>query len=157
QSIDVRLVSTGALVPMEKRHPAGVFEARIAQVGHGGKIDVRPDYRLRVTYHPEHVLEIDDPYRYGRVLTAFDLHLIGEGTHYRLFEKLGAHRIQFGGTTGVHFAVWAPNAERVSVVGDFNGWDGRATPMRILVPGGIWEIFIPDLRDGEKYKFEIRT
>src|SRR5262249_31452420 len=94
---------------------------------------------------------------YGRVLTDFDLHLIGEGTHHRLYEKLGSHRIGFGGTTGVHFAVWAPNAGRVSVIGDFNGWDGRVTPMRLLVPGGIWEIFIPDLRDGEKYKFEIRT
>src|SRR5439155_1095292 len=85
------------------------------------------------------VSEIDDPYRYGRVLTDFDLHLLGEGTHHRMFEKLGSHCITFGGTRGVHFAVWAPNADRVSVVGDFNGWDGRVTPMRLLVPGGIWD------------------
>jgi 1,4-alpha-glucan branching enzyme len=91
------------------------------------------------------------------VLTDYDLHLLGEGTHYRAFEKLGSHRITIGTTGGVHFAVWAPNADRVSVIGDFNGWDGRVHPMRVLVPNGIWEIFLPDLPDGEKYKFEIRT
>ena len=109
------------------------------------------------TYPGDHVVEFDDPYRYGRVLTDFDLHLLGEGTHYRAFEKLGAHRITVGSTAGVHFAVWAPNADRVSVIGDFNGWDGRVHAMRLLAPSGIWEIFIPDLPDGEKYKFEIRT
>jgi 1,4-alpha-glucan branching enzyme len=157
QSIDVRLVATGAIVPMQKRGASGFFEARVAQIGPGGQVDARPDYRLRITYHPGHTVELDDPYRYGRVLTDFDLHLIGEGNHQRLFEKLGSHRLAFGGTTGVHFAVWAPNADRVSVIGDFNGWDGRVMPMRVLVPGGIWEIFVPDLPDGEKYKFEIRT
>jgi 1,4-alpha-glucan branching enzyme len=103
------------------------------------------------------VIELDDPYRYGRVLSDFDLHLFGEGTHLRAFEKLGAHRIHVGSTIGVHFAVWAPNAARVSVVGDFNGWDGRVHAMRFLSPNGVWEIFVPDLPDGEKYKFEIRT
>ena len=94
----------------------------------------RSDYRLRITYHAAVTsLEIDDPYRYGRVLTDFDLHLFGEGTHHRAFEKLGAHRISVGTTTGVHFAVWAPNADRVSLIGDFNGWDGRVHPMRLLV------------------------
>jgi 1,4-alpha-glucan branching enzyme len=115
------------------------------------------DYRLRVTFPGDHIVEVDDPYRYGRVLSDFDLHLLAEGTHYRAFDKLGAHRLAVGTTTGVHFAVWAPNADRVSVVGDFNGWDGRVHAMRHLMPNGIWEIFIPDLRDGEKYKFEIRT
>ena len=105
----------------------------------------------------DHALEFDDPYRYGRILTDFDLHLFGEGTHQRIFEKLGAHRISVGSTTGVHFAVWAPNAQRVSVVGDLNGWDGRVHPMRLLAPAGVWELFVPDLADGEKYKFEIRT
>ena len=97
------------------------------QVGPGDA----PDYRLRITFPGDHVVEIDDPYRYGRVLTDFDLHLFGEGTHHRVFEKLGAHRIRSGSTTGVHFAVWAPNADRVSVIGDFNGWDGRVHPMRL--------------------------
>jgi 1,4-alpha-glucan branching enzyme len=110
-----------------------------------------------MTFPGDHIVEIDDPYRYGRVLTDFDLHLFGEGTHLRIFEKLGAHRIVIGSTTGIHFGVWAPNADRVSVIGDFNGWDGRVHAMRLLAPAGVWEIFIPDLPDGEKYKFEIRT
>ncbi len=149
RSIDLRLVSTGELLPMTKRDAAGIFEVRLQ--------DSVPDYRLRITFPADHIVEIDDPYRYGRVLTDFDLHLLGEGTHHRAFEKLGAHRITVGATAGVHFAVWAPNADRVSVVGDFNGWDGRVHAMRLLVPGGIWEIFIPGLGDGEKYKFEIRA
>jgi len=148
QAIDVRVVATGALRPMSRRHSAGIFEATLP---------AGADYRLRIHYPGDHIVEIDDPYRYGRVLTDFDLHLFGEGTHHRAFEKLGAHRITVGTTTGVHFAVWAPNADRVSLVGDFNGWDGRVNPMRLLVPNGIWEIFIPDLPDGEKYKFEIRS
>ncbi len=154
RSIDVRLPD-GELRKMTRRTPAGlvaipvIYEAVVpADVSH---------YRLRVTYSGDHVLEFDDPYRYGRVLTDFDLHLLGEGTHYRAFEKLGAHRIRVGSTTGVHFAVWAPNADRVSVIGDFNGWDGRVHAMRLLSPSGVWETFIPDLPDGEKYKFEIRT
>jgi 1,4-alpha-glucan branching enzyme len=153
QSVDLRLTSTGEIRPMRRREPSGTFEAILAGPGE----QALPDYRLRVTYGGQHVIEIDDPYRYGRVITDYDLHLLGEGTHYRAFEKLGAHRLSVGPAIGVHFAVWAPNAQRVSVIGDFNGWDGRVHPMRLLVPSGIWEIFIPDLPDGEKYKFEIRT
>ena len=149
-AVEVRLVKTGALYPMTRREPGGIFEVRLP----GEHI---PDYRLRILYPRTHVLEIDDPYRYGRVLSDFDLHLLGEGTHYRAFERLGAHRVRVGTTTGVHFAVWAPNADRLSVVGDFNGWDGRVHPMRLLAPSGIWELFIPDLPDGERYKFEIRS
>jgi 1,4-alpha-glucan branching enzyme len=148
RSIDLRLVRSGELRPMALRHPAGLFEAHL---------EATEDYRLRITYPDDHQIEIDDPYRYGRVLTDFDVHLFSEGTHHRAFEKLGAHRITVGTTTGVHFAVWAPNADRVSLIGDFNGWDGRVHAMRLLVPAGIWEIFIPDLPDGERYKFEIRT
>jgi 1,4-alpha-glucan branching enzyme len=158
RSIAVVLMATHTIVPMERRDAAGLFEVRISgregrdkQDGHRA-----PDYRLRITYAGDHVVDADDPYRYGRVLTDFDLHLLGEGTHYRAFDKLGAHRIAQGTTTGVHFAVWAPNAARVSVIGDFNGWDGRVTPMRFLETG-VWEVFIPDFADGEKYKFEIRT
>jgi len=90
-------------------------------------------------------------------LQTFSLHLLGEGRHYRAFDKLGSHRRPVGSTVGVHFAVWAPEAERVSVIGDFNWWDGRVHPMRHLGPSGIWELFIPDLPDGQKYKYEIRT
>jgi 1,4-alpha-glucan branching enzyme len=92
-----------------------------------------------------------------RVLTDYDLHLFGEGTFLRAFEKLGAHRVTAGGMVGIHFAVWAPNAAQVSLIGDFNGWDVRVHPMRNLGPSGVWEIFIPGLADGEKYKYEIRT
>jgi len=146
RAVEVRLPD-GRGVPMAP-DGAGVFEAHVEDAS---------DYRFRITYHGGHALDADDPYRYGRVLSDFDLHLLSEGTHHRAFEKLGAHRITVGTTTGVHFAVWAPNADRVSLIGDFNGWDGRVNPMRLLVPSGVWEIFIPDLRDGEHYKFEIRT
>jgi 1,4-alpha-glucan branching enzyme len=158
RTIELRLVASNALVPMERTDPAGVFEARIS--GQDGRDRQEgqelPDYRLRITYPGDQVVELDDPYRHGRVLTDFDLHLLSEGTHHRAFDKLGAHRITSGASAGVHFAVWAPNADRVSVIGDFNGWDGRVTPMRLLTTG-VWEIFIPGFADGEKYKFEIRT
>jgi 1,4-alpha-glucan branching enzyme len=149
RAVDLRIVSTGELRPM-RRLLGGVFELLLPET-------VPPDYRLRVTFGGGHVVEIDDPYRYSRLLSDFDLHLFAEGTHYRAFEKLGAHRVQAGSTLGVQFAVWAPNADRVSVIGDFNGWDGRTHPMRRLVPSGVWELFIPELADGERYKFEIRT
>ncbi len=148
--IDLYLVESQTVVPMTRLTDSGLFEVVIP----GSAV---PDYRLRITSWNGGSLELDDPYRYGRVLTDFDLHLLGEGTHYRAFEKLGAHRITVGTTTGVHFAVWAPSAQRVSVVGDFNGWDGRVHPMRLFTLSGIWELFIPDLPEGERYKFEIRT
>jgi 1,4-alpha-glucan branching enzyme len=145
--VELRLAS-GELRAMRRLHPAGLFELVVEDAS---------QYRLRLSYAGGHVIEADDPYRYGRVLTDFDLHLFAEGTHHRAFDKLGAHRITVGTTTGVHFAVWAPNADRVSLIGDLNGWDGRVHPMRLLAPAGLWEIFIPDLPDGERYKFEIRT
>ncbi|MEW6740664.1 MAG: 1,4-alpha-glucan branching protein GlgB [Nitrospirota bacterium] len=92
-----------------------------------------------------------------RVLTDFDLHLIGEGTHYKNYEKLGAHVVEVNGAKGVHFAVWAPNAKGVSVIGDFNHWDGKKHPMKLLGDSGIWEIFIPGLDEGELYKFEVKS
>ncbi len=98
-----------------------------------------------------------NPYSIGPVLTDFDLHLLGEGTHYRNYERLGAHLRTHAGFRGVHFAVWAPNAQRVSVIGNFNHWDGRRHPMGNRGGAGIWEIFIPDLSHGEVYKFEIKS
>ncbi|MGH2697690.1 MAG: 1,4-alpha-glucan branching enzyme, partial [Actinomycetota bacterium] len=86
-----------------------------------------------------------------------DLYLLGEGKHRRLFEKLGAHRMTHNGSDGVSFAVWAPSAKNVRVVGDFNAWDGRANPMRMLGNSGVWETFIPGVADGQNYKFEIIT
>ncbi len=113
-------------------------------------------YRLRI-HTAEGTRDIVDPYQFGPVLSDFDLHLFAEGTHERAWEMLGARRRTIGDIAGVHFAVWAPNAQRVSVVGDFNRWDGRTHVMRRLVPSGIWELFIPGIEDGERYKFEVRT
>jgi 1,4-alpha-glucan branching enzyme len=92
-----------------------------------------------------------------RILTDFDLHLIAEGTHYKNYEKLGAHVIEVNGVKGVHFAVWAPNAKKVAVIGDFNNWDYRKHPMKQIKDSGIWEIFIPGLDEGELYKFYIES
>ena len=91
------------------------------------------------------------------MLTDFDLYLFGEGTQHRAFEKLGAHRRQVGDTSGVHFAVWAPNADAVSVIGDFNGWNAESHPLKNLGPSGIWETFVTNVGDGERYKYEIRS
>ena len=137
-------------VPMTKRHPAGIYEAVLDE-------EAYVPYRLRVTYPGGYPADIEDPYRFGRVLTDLDLYLFGEGSHTRIYDKLGAHLLEWGGVHGVHFAVWAPNAMRVSVVGDFNGWDGRVHPMRSLGASGVWEIFLPSAAEGERYKFEIRT
>jgi 1,4-alpha-glucan branching enzyme len=152
RAVEIRDRTAGTLSTMARREERGLFEAVLP----GGK-DGPADYRLRITFAGGHVLELDDPYRYGRILSDFDLHLFNEGTHQRLWEKLGAHRTTLGTTVGVHFAVWAPNAARVSVVGDFNGWDGRVHPMRRLLPSGVWELFVPELPDGERYKFELRS
>jgi 1,4-alpha-glucan branching enzyme len=142
----------GRMFPMVRLHQEGVFEAWIDGATREGL-----DYRYRVRWSDGNVSELDDPYRYGPVLTDFDQHLFAEGTHVRAFKRLGARPITHGVQSGVHFAVWAPAAQRVSVVGDFNGWDGRVHPMRTLVPSGLWEIFIPELGIGGHYKFEVVT
>src|SRR5688572_26195586 len=102
-------------------------------------------------------LEVADPLGNARVIGDYDLYLFGEGNHTRIYEKLGAHTIRLGSTEGVHFAVWAPNAARVSVVGDFNGWNGEAHRMRSLGSSGVWEAFTPAARVGHCYKYEIVT
>ena len=151
QARRVEIVADHHATVMTRRHQGGLFELVLRRPGGLEGFD----YRVQVTTEAGESYVYDDPYRYGRILTDFDLHLLGEGKHYRAFEKLGAHRRQVGHAVGVHFAVWAPNAERVSVIGDFNGWDARLNPMRRLLPNGIWEIFLPDIRDGEKYKFDV--
>jgi 1,4-alpha-glucan branching enzyme len=98
-----------------------------------------------------------DAYQYGPIMGDIDLHLFSEGQHWKIYEKLGAHLQTIGDATGVYFAVWAPNAQRVSVVGDFNHWDGRVNPMRKLLGAGVWELFLPGIKQGAHYKFEIRT
>jgi len=128
----------GAAHEMERLHPAGVFEARIPGEESFG-------YVLRATDPVGHEVDLRDPYSFGPLLSELDLYLIGEGTHHRTYEKLGAHIREVGDARGVHFAVWAPNAARVSVVGNFNNWDGRVNPMRLHPSQGIWELFMPGL------------
>jgi 1,4-alpha-glucan branching enzyme len=137
-------------VPMT-RHASGVFEARFE-----GESEIFR-YRLRITWDNGTETTLDDPYRFWQVMGEVDLHLLGEGKHHRSFEKLGAHEMVLDDVAGTYFAVWAPNAERVSVVGDFNEWDGRAHPMRHLLPSGFWEIFLPGVGRGARYKYEIRS
>jgi 1,4-alpha-glucan branching enzyme len=136
---------------MRRIHPAGFFEARIPD----RRASLR--YRLLITDGGGQVREVFDPYSFPPLLSDFDLHLIAEGTHYKKYEKLGAHVREVAGVHGVHFAVWAPNAQRVSVVGDFNGWDGRCHPMGVRGSSGVWELFIPELQRGERYKFEVKS
>jgi len=113
-------------------------------------------YRLEVTYPGGRRYTLGDPYRFWPTLGDLDLYLLNEGRHERPWERLGAHPMLHGGTAGTAFAVWAPMAGGVSVVGDFNGWDGRLHPMRRMGSSGIWELFVPELGDGARYKFEIR-
>jgi 1,4-alpha-glucan branching enzyme len=114
-------------------------------------------YHVRITDRDgsQHVTR--DPYQCGPIMGEVDLHLFAEGQHWKIYEKLGAHLRTIGDAAGVYFAVWAPNAQRVSVVGDFNDWDGRVNPMRKLLGAGVWELFLPGIKQGAHYKFEIRT
>jgi 1,4-alpha-glucan branching enzyme len=139
----------GTTVPMERAHPAGVFTATVAAA------EV-PSYGLEVTYGDQ-AYPVDDPYRFWPTLGEVDLHLIGEGRHERLWEVLGAHVRTQQGVEGTSFAVWAPNAKAVRVVGDFNSWDGRLHPMRTLGSSGVWELFLPGVGEGARYKFELVT
>ncbi len=154
EQVTLRAQATDVEVQMERRPGGDLFEAVVRDWPGEPHEFV---YRLHVAWKDARAGEIDDPYRFGRVLSDFDLYLLAEGTQLRAYEKLGAHQTELGGVAGVHFAVWAPNAKRVSVVGDFNRWDGRAHPMRLLLPHGVWEIFIPGLGRGELYKFELRS
>ena len=132
---------------LRRRDDAGFFEGRLS-------IRKRQPLRYRAC-NAGGEWWLTDPYSFGPVLGPMDDYFIAEGSHLRLFDKLGAHLIEHEGAKGVHFAVWAPNARRVSVVGDFNDWDGRRHPMRDRRDIGVWEIFIPDIGAGRPYKFEI--
>jgi len=114
----------------------------------GQRVRAKPRAKAEVPPNPEPL---------APTLGEIDLHLFGEGRHERIYEKLGAHVITLNGVEGVAFAVWAPNAQRVSVVGNFNGWDGTKHPMRLLGGSGVWELFIPGLKAGELYKYEIKS
>jgi 1,4-alpha-glucan branching enzyme len=140
-----------APVELELRHPAGLFE------GFVGGVSPPLRYELDVSYPDGNTFTLRDPYAFPPTLGELDLHLAAEGSHERLYERLGAHVREVDGVAGTAFAVWAPSARSLSVVGDFNGWDGRLHPMRSLGGSGIWELFVPAVAEGETYKFELRT
>ena len=151
QARNVSVLCFGAEHRMQCVHADGVFESVFS-----GETEIFP-YRLSVTLHDGRTYVTEDPYRFPPVLTDYDLHLFSEGNHFRLYDKLGAHIIEHCGMRGVHFSVWAPGAERVSVVGAFNEWDGRRYCMNPRGVSGLWEIFIPHLAQGDLYKFEIKS
>ena len=152
---DVVWSNGGAIYRAERIHPQGLFEAIVTPDGGVEEPISSAAYRLRLRFADGGEIETYDPYAFPPLLTDYDLHLFGEGTHYLKYEKLGAHVREVAGVRGVAFGVWAPNAKRVSVVGDFNLWDGRVHPMRNRGASGIWELFIPGVEEGALYKFEI--
>jgi 1,4-alpha-glucan branching enzyme len=137
-------IGNGSEHELQRVDPAGLFE---------GPLDNPSRYRLRARFG-NHEVELEDPYRFPPVLSDYDLYLLGEGSHLRLYDILGAHPMVLEGVAGVAFVVCVPNAQRVSVVGDFNFWDGRRHAMRVR-GNGYWEIFVPGARAGAKYKYEI--
>lgn len=137
--------------PMRRVHPAGFYEA-ICPADSASPTN----YRLRVASKNGEVTEMQDPYSVQPLLSDFDLFLFGEGRNWQIYEKMGAHLRTVDGVSGVNFAVWAPNAESVQLVGDFNHWDGQQHPMRKHMTGGVWELFVPKLSAGDKYKFRVK-
>jgi len=135
--------------------------ARIGRLEHierglfQGIVSERTPYLLRVTWPGGAVQETEDPYSYGPLLGDIDLHLFSEGRHFKLAHALGANVMTIDGVRGTRFAVWAPNAGRVAVVGDFNAWDARRHPMRLRHRAGVWELLIPRAIDGARYKFDV--
>jgi 1,4-alpha-glucan branching enzyme len=147
QTVEVETPEGVTVAPLERIHPDGFFEGLTP-------LSPRAPYRLAAS-NAEAVWRFADPYSFPPVLGPLDDHLLVEGAHQRLYERLGAQLVTHEGVEGTSFAVWAPNARRVSVVGDFNHWDGRRTQMRKRVDSGIWEIFLPAVGAGAVYKYEI--
>ncbi len=142
---------TGAhLLDMVQRYAAGFFEAVLADRPADG-------YRIHVAWPDGNQGTLDDPYRFGPVLSDLDIWLLGEGNHLRPYEVLGSIAVTVDGVAGTRFAVWAPNAMQVSVIGDFNIWDGRRHPMRLRRECGVWELFLPNIGYGARYKYQIRA
>ncbi len=149
QASAVRVIDQAGtlLADMQRVHPAGLFRAYLP-------LPIRPYCLELVEAGGKKVIE--DPYRFGSLLGDIDRYLMAEGTHFELHHKLGSHPTTCDGVSGVQFSVWAPNAERVSVVGPFNDWDGRRHPMRLHPAVGVWEMFLPGLSEGELYKYEVK-
>jgi len=149
RTVDVVLRDGSRTFQAQRVHEDGLFEAQLPADLTG------QTYDLVIKYVDGTTQRTADPYSFGECLSQLDLHYLGEGTHQRLYDCLGAHPKVKDGVHGMQFAVWAPNAYRVSVVGDFNSWDGRRHPMRCRFEGGVWEIFIPDVCINTHYKFEM--
>mgnify|MGYP000848917321 CR=1 FL=1 len=150
ETVAVR-TDAGEEFALQRVHPGGVFAGEVA----GAALPLR--YELEVAYPQGQSFTLRDPYAFLPTLGELDLHLAHEGRHEELYEKLGAHVRELDGVEGVSFAVWAPSARAVSVVGDFNGWDTRLHPLRSLGSSGIWELFVPGVPDGSRYKLAIRA
>ena len=150
ESVEILPACQTAPIPAKRIHEAGLFEAILP------KQSDALHYKIRSQAADGSLTDRHDPYALPPLLTDFELHLFSEGTFYRAYESLGAHVRTTEGVTGVHFVVWAPNAARVSVVGEFNRWDGRCHPMTSRGSTGLWELFLPNLPDGSLYKYEIR-
>jgi 1,4-alpha-glucan branching enzyme len=138
--------------PMQRIHPAGLYEA-IVPISRG---EAERRYLLRVADSGGSERLMHDPYAFPPLLSDFDLHLLAEGTHWTSYRRLGAQLRSVDGIEGVNFAVWAPNATGVSVIGDFNDWNPQRHPMRKHIPSGIWELFLPGMAAGAIYKFHLR-
>ncbi len=149
-SVNVLLREEKKILPMEMADEEGYFAAMMFYKKIGS-------YQYEVTYEDGRREILDDAYRFGPQINAQDIDKLKAGIHYSLYEKLGAQVMEINGVSGCEFVVWAPNALRVSVVGDFNGWDGRIHQMRRLPDSGLFEIFVPGAKDGQCYKFEIKT
>ncbi|TWU25775.1 1,4-alpha-glucan branching protein GlgB [Bythopirellula polymerisocia] len=145
----------GLWQPMRRIHPAGLYEAICEPEVYNRKQG--RNYQFCSVNQAGEQTTMHDPYSFPTLLTDYDLHLLGEGRHWDSYRRLGAHLREIDGIKGVNFAVWAPNAESVSVVGDFNGWDRRKHAMRKHLPGGTWELFIPELGLGTLYKFSVKN
>ena len=151
QAAEVSVLIQDQTHPLARIHWDGFFEVVLPNVALG------TPYQLQVQTHNGETTLYTDPYAFDSALGEMDRYLLAEGTHEKAYEQLGAHLIDNNGTPGVRFTVWAPNARRVSLVGDFNNWDGRRHPMRFHHGSGLWEIFIPGLTQGSLYKYEIKT
>lgn len=147
---DIYLITPNAEEALVKTHPDGLFEWR------GNELPPSP-YKLRICSPNQQTTVCHDPYAFQPQISNFDLHLFNEGKLHQGFRVLGSHPVEINQVKGIRFSVWAPNAERVSVVGEFNQWDGRIHPMSVHGSSGVWELFIPDLPQGCLYKYEIRN
>ncbi len=140
----------GEIGEMEEMPVEGLFGYVITK-----KKDRLTKYQFRVKYGEDDIIDVEDPYAYGKTFTDFDCYIFGEGKHYQIYEKFGAHRETIDGAAGTRFIVWAPRARSVSVIGEFNMWDGRLHKMMLHGESGIFELFIPGAWEGAAYKYEI--